>query len=209
MNRVVVTRPNAPGCDPHLFRSMYRFRHKVFHDNLGWEVASNEGLEHDHFDKLDPVYMISGDYRQVEGCWRLLPTSGPYMLKDTFPQLLRGTHAPQAEEVWEISRFAVLPSRTRSRSQANICSITFDLLRAGVDFADQNGIKHYVFVTSVAVERLLQRAGLTLHRMGDGKAQRVGKVLSVACWIDIDDATRRAVYQGGQLHGLASKEQVA
>jgi len=43
----------------------------------------------------------------VVGCWRLLPTTGPYMLKDIFSHLLWGKPAPEQPDVWEISRFAI------------------------------------------------------------------------------------------------------
>ena len=48
--------------------------------------------------------MRSTDYMMIRepgpgtlrGCWRLLPTEGPYMLKDSFPELLHGAEAPDA-----------------------------------------------------------------------------------------------------------------
>ncbi len=198
MSQVQVVRNNQPAPFPDSLKGMFQFRHKVFYERLGWEVGSQDGMERDAFDDLDPVYMLAeAQDNEVEGCWRLLPTTGAYMLEETFPQLLRGASAPKDPAIWEISRFAVLPAASSSSRQATLCSITFDILRSGVDFADRNGIRHYVFVTSVAVERLLKRAGLPLRRFGDGRAQKVGKVLSVACWIDIDDETRQAVYSSG------------
>ncbi|BCR03757.1 acyl-homoserine-lactone synthase [Desulfuromonas versatilis] len=194
MSRVLTGRALDPHINSQSLRGMFHLRHRVFFEQLGWEVRSRNGQERDGFDDLDPVYMLTGGQKgAVEGCWRLLPTTGDYMLEKIFPQLARGAEIPKDESIWEISRFAVLPSGSASRQQANLCSLTFDLLRAGVDFADRNGIRHYVFVTSVAVERLLKRVGLPLRRFGDGQAVRVGKVLSVACWIDIDDHTRQAV----------------
>jgi acyl homoserine lactone synthase len=153
-------------------------------------------MERDRFDGLSPVHMsYRNEEGRIEGYWRLLPTSGPYMLQDVFPSLLRGETAPNHPSVWEISRFAVVPEGKDGRDQASLCTITFKMLQAGVSFAMESGIRHYVFVTSVAVERLLRRAGLTLHRFGDSKAQQIGKVLSVACWIDINEETYRAVYK--------------
>ncbi len=199
MGHVAVARSaNPPGLKNSL-TDVFRFRHQVFYERLGWEVGSRQGMEYDRFDELEPVHMFSRNANgRIEACWRLLPTTGPYMLEAVFPQLLRGEAAPKAPSIWEISRFAVVPEENSGREQASICSLTFDMLRAGVDFALENGITHYVFVTSVAVERLLKRAGLGIHRFGDGKAQQVGKVLSVACWIDIDAETCRAVYRSAK-----------
>jgi len=187
-------------------RSMFRFRHKVFRERLGWEVASRHGLEIDRYDALEPVYMVSENARrEIDGSWRLLPTTGPYMLKDTFPQLLCGEAAPRDPAVWEISRFATLAGGCRERGQANLGPVTFAMIRSLLPFAEEHGIRHYVFVTSVALERLVSRIGLPLRRFGDGRAQRVGKVLSVACWLDVDERFRQAV--GGGMR--ATREEAA
>jgi len=180
---------------PHLLDSMHRLRHEVFHEKLGWQVESVNGREVDSYDQLNPTYMVATDHRgHVEGTWRLLPTSGPYMLKDLFPQLLRNEKAPECSKIWEISRFAVSPRNEYSRRQANLNQISFDMIRAAYDFAIDNDLTHYVFATSVALERIFRTLGLPIHRFGDKKAQRVGKVLSVGCWIDINEQFRRAVH---------------
>jgi acyl homoserine lactone synthase len=70
-------------------------------------------------------------------------------------------------------------------AQGNLNMVTFQMIRLIVEFAESRGIRHYVTVTSVAVERLMKQAGIYLRRFGDGKAERVGKVLTVACWVDV------------------------
>lgn len=194
MNSIIVAQSHDPLLSRHTRQEMFRFRHKVFHERLGWEVSSRNGMEIDIFDELNPVYIVAknGNSR-VEGCWRILPTTGPYMLKDTFPQLLCGEAPPSASDVWELSRFAVESTSTGDLAQGKMGIVTFEMMRSAVEFADKRGIRHYVTVTSVALERLLKRAGIPMRRFGDGKAQRIGKVLSVACWVDIDDRLRQAV----------------
>jgi len=187
MNSIIVAQSNASGMNRRTMLDMFRFRHKVFYDRLGWEVNIRNGMEIDIFDELDPFYVVAKDgQRRVEGCWRLLPTTGTYMLKDTFPQLLRGDAAPQENHVWELSRFAVESSEAGDLAQGNLSMVTFEMIRTIVEFAEKQGIRHYVTVTSVAVERLMKQAGISLRRFGDGKSQRVGKVLTVACWVDVD-----------------------
>ena len=66
---------------------MYRLRARVFHGRLGWDIPTIAGMEIDGYDALGPHYMLIQDKAgAVRGCWRLMPTEGPNMLKDTFPQ---------------------------------------------------------------------------------------------------------------------------
>jgi acyl homoserine lactone synthase len=194
MSQILMAGGGQPGFDPVTLVHMFAFRHRIFHDRLGWDVTSDHGLEYDHFDRLDPVYLLARDEQlQVEGCWRILPTTGPYMLRDTFPQLLGDTPAPCAADVWELSRFAVEPG-DGGCSQARLNQVALDLMRRAYEFAMEHRIRHYVTVTSVALERLMKAGGVPLVRLGDGRAQRIGKVLTVACWIAIDEPLRQALF---------------
>lgn len=195
MSEIILGGGDAPRFDQRTLQGMFAFRHEVFFRRLGWQVETHEGLEFDAFDQLDPVYMIAkGSHENVEGCWRLLPTTGPYMLSDTFPQLLRGEPVPRDERIWELSRFAVDAGAAGGKLQAPLNDVTMDMVRTLYDFAVAHDIQHFVTVTSVALERLLKRTGLPIHRFGDGKAQKVGKVLTVACWVDIDEQFFNVVY---------------
>ena len=108
MGQIMLAQHGNGSLDQRAAMGMYQLRHEVFHDRLGWEVTTDNGMEHDEFDHADPVYVLAkGDEDEVLGCWRLLPTTGPNMLRDTFPQLLHGQRAPQQADVWELSRFAV------------------------------------------------------------------------------------------------------
>lgn len=175
--------------------NMFRFRHKIFHDRLKWDVNSLHGMEYDEFDALNPYHMIATDQQGlVEACWRILPTTGPYMLKDTFPELLCGEAAPQQDDIWELSRFAVAPTDNTSSGQAALNELTFNMLQRGYEFAIKQSINRYVTVTSVALERVLLHVGLPLRRMGNGDSQKIGKIRTVACWLDINEQYYKAVY---------------
>lgn len=196
MYRILMAHANDSALDANTLNEMFKFRHKVFYERLGWEVDSINGLERDFYDELNPVYVIArNDRREVEGCWRLLPTTGPYMLKNTFSQLLHGAKAPQDPTIWEMSRLAVLPSNSTERTQVALNPLTFAIIRSVYEFSRRRGIQKYILVTSVALERLLKRSGFPIYRLGNHQAQRVGKVLTVACWVDINDQFREAVYK--------------
>ncbi len=196
MNQILVGHAHDTILDANTLNKMFRFRYKVFYERLGWDVGNENGMERDFYDELDPTYILARNHiNEIEACWRLLPTTGPYMLKDTFPQLLCSDEAPQDPVIWELSRFAVLPSDSSEHTQVTLSMLTFDMIRSVYDFAQQHGIQRYITVTSVALERLLKRTGLPIYRFGNYKAQHVGKVLTVACWVDINEQFRQVVYQ--------------
>ena len=188
---------NFQGFDAETLRRMFAFRRQVFSDRLGWEVGTHDDLEFDLFDTMNPVYMVARDnHGDIEGCWRLMPTTDTYMLKDTFPQLLRGEPVPSDARVWELSRFAVDACENAGPVQAPLNAVTYEMIRRLYEFARTCGVERFVTVTSVALERLLKRTGLPITRLGDGKAQKVGRVLSVACWVEVNQQFADVVYSG-------------
>ncbi len=205
MCRILLGGGDSPRFGQRVLLDMFAFRHQVFYRKLGWEVQSRYQLEFDEFDDMNPVYMLAeDDGGEIEGCWRLLPTLGPYMLRDTFPRLLRGEPAPRDSHVWELSRFAVAVGEDAGAQQAPLNEVTLEMIRNVYDFAVAHDISEYVTVTSVALERLLKRTGLPIRRFGDGKAQRVGKVLTVACHVAINEQFRDVVYPASHTRNKAA-----
>ena len=172
----------------NLLTQAHQLRHEVFKERLGWEVNSDEGLEKDNFDELDVSHILLTDnWQNVIGCWRALPTTSEYMLKDVFPQLLRGEQAPEQSDVWEISRFAITKSNKNADKQM-LKTATKELINSFFSFASTKNIKSYVLVTTVACERILRLSGVKTRRLGDKQAMQVGIERSVALWIDVPEA---------------------
>jgi len=188
MNEILLAHKGHPELDMPSIKGMYELRHAVFHDRLGWDVTSDNGMEYDIFDQANPTYVLVKDkYKgDIKGCWRLLPSTGPYMLKDTFPQLLHGQAAPQKETIWELSRFALARS-SHEVPVFGLGEISVWMLQTVVQFALQNNIERYITVTTVAIERLMNKLGLNIHRFGP--PIRIGNVMTVACWFYIDRHT--------------------
>ena len=171
-------------------RDIHVLRAKVFRDRMGWEVPVLAGMEIDGYDALDPHYMVvRDDENKVCGCMRMMPTEGPYMLKDTFPQLLNGAAAPEQEHVWELSRFAI---ETEGDSGFGFAARAVVAMRGIVTFADENGISKYVIVTTTAIERLLRHTGVDTTRMGP--PMQIGVERSVALEIHLGEKTRTALF---------------
>jgi len=177
-------------------RSMFQLRYSIFHDRLHWDVKTHDGMEIDEFDDdYSTYFVVRGEQNRVIGCWRLRPTTTPYMLQDTFPQLLGGQAAPSNEHVWELSRFAVV-NTPFANPQYGFGYTSLALMTAALRFALDHGIDRYVTVTSVAVERLMKKMGLQVHRFAP--PVRIGRVHSVAVWVDIDTHTYEAVLSHAQ-----------
>lgn len=169
---------------------MHRLRAKVFKDRMGWEVPVISGMEIDGYDALEPYYMMIRDSASgLCGCWRALPTEGPYMLKDTFPELLHGHPAPQDPKTWELSRFAIEADGPQG---FGFSGLSLDALREIVNFGDRMGIERYVTVTTVSIERMMRRAGFAVTRYGP--PIRIGVENAVALDFDIGEQTHEALF---------------
>jgi acyl homoserine lactone synthase len=157
---------------------------------MGWDIPILSGMEIDGYDALDPYYMlISESDMAVRGCWRLLPTQGPYMLKDTFPELLHGNPAPEGKSIWELSRFAI---ETDNSPSFGFNNIVLESMREIAYFADHMEIERYVTVTTTAIERLLRRTGISIKRYGP--PIKIGVENAVAIYIDLDEQTHTALF---------------
>jgi len=170
---------------------MHKLRAKVFKDRLGWEVPVMSGMEIDGYDALEPLYMMirePGD-GTLRGCWRLLPTEGPYMLKDSFAQLLHGQAAPEHARIWELSRFAI---ETDGHTQFGFSEITMESIAEIISHGYHAGIDEYVTVTTTAIERLLRRAGVVTRRFG--APLQIGVERAVALYVDVP-ATHAVMFE--------------
>lgn len=197
LSNIMVTRSSEYALHGHAVDEMFRFRAEIFCNRLQWQLQVIDGLEKDQYDALNPVYLLSRTaHSDIESCARLLPTTGRYMLDEVFSEMLQGEMPPCSESIWELSRFAVTPATSTSALQASFHPITLRMMQGLVDFADENGISSYVVVTSVALERLLRRIGLSVQRLGRGEAMHIGGVLSVACWLNVNEQSRRAIQEG-------------
>ena len=179
----IVTKDNADRHVDHLLQ-MHRIRKAVFRDRLGWDVTVRGEFEIDEYDALGPSYLLSIDGNAtVNGCVRLLPTTGPNMLRDIFPSFVTRAAVPYGERVWEASRFAVNGNGRSVAAEAGLSHVTYELLIGVLKFGLSNGITMIVCVVDVRMERILRRAGWQLERLGP--AQRIGKTIAMAGQLEV------------------------
>jgi N-acyl-L-homoserine lactone synthetase len=117
---------------------MFRQRYEVFVRILKWSLPDADhrgGREVDQFDGPDTVYLLVLDDGAVLGASRMLPTTGPNMMRDVFPGLCKDG-PPANKRVWEWSRGHVKPDephQVRSR-------VLDHIFASGYEFALGSGI---------------------------------------------------------------------
>lgn len=170
----------------HDILEMHRLRCRVFKGRLDWEVGSDNGLEWDRFDMLDPIYILAQDENgRVVGTWRMLPTTGPYMLRDVFPQLLDGLPAPCSPRILEGSRFAVDCEYDGSKAGlAALGRTTGEIFCAVVELSMALGAEEVVTVYDARIARLLPRLGIV--PTWRGTPRQIGNTLAMAGRFDVN-----------------------
>jgi acyl homoserine lactone synthase len=172
---------------PDVLAGMARYRYRVFVETLGWKLAVRNGLELDQFDGPDTRYVVArSEDGRISGVARLLPTTGPYLLADVFPELMGGAPPPRDPGVWELSRFAAVDfTSPQSAAGGQFSSpIAVALLREVQACAAAQGIRALITVSPRGVERLLRCAGFRAHRVAPPVL--VGTHPLFACWMDLD-----------------------
>ena len=200
MNVIALTRP-ALLKNSELAVGMHRLRRRVFRDRLDWKVSVSDGLEIDQYDVLTPTYLLGVDRRDVVGCVRLLPTTGPNMLADTFPVLLDGRAAPKHAKIWESSRFCVDTRNVAATVENGLKEATFLLFAAMIEWGQQHELQAIATVTDLRMERILRRAGWHLDRLG--VPRQIGATKAVAGLLPVTDDALRAIRAAGKILGLA------
>lgn len=197
----LITSDNYDTCLDEL-AEMHRLRYRVFKQRLDWDVQASGDMEVDEFDALRPCYLLqrSAD-GTVTGCVRLLPTTGPTMLRDTFGALLDGGAAPASPLIWESSRFALDSDHAGPLASQGIAKATFELFAGMIEFGLSRGLSDIVTVTDVLMERVLRRASWPLRRLGEPKA--FGRSRAVAGYLEVSTDNLNRIRTAGQLKGPA------
>lgn len=183
-----------------LLAAMFRLRRRVFRDRLDWAVSVTGDLELDVYDALNPTYLVlmSGE-REVVGCVRLLPTTGPTMLADTFPQLLAGLDPPRNSRILESSRFCIDTRLAAQPAGNGLNRATFMLFAAMIESLGLLDADSIVTVTDTRMERILRRAGWPLERLAP--PQRIGQTMALAGFLHGSRETLSSMYRQAGVEG--------
>lgn len=191
MIEVIAPKHHAEFADA--LEEMHKLRCRVFSQRLEWDVGVADGREIDRFDNLDPVYLLSRASGHLQGCVRLLPSTGPTMLGDVFPTLMDGKPVPQEPDIWESSRFALELAPGSARSDKGLAEATFELFAGMIEFGLSRALTEIITVTDVRIERILRRAQWPLQRLGS--VHSIGDTFAVAGSLEVSHYALRQLRQ--------------
>jgi N-acyl-L-homoserine lactone synthetase len=143
---------------------MFRLRARQFRDRLGWDVEVKDGWERDHYDDMNPLYLVSKDEQsgQVAGCLRCLPTTGPTMMRDVFDQYFDEPFHIASPLIWECTRFAIEPAIATSRfTPTGLCLTTHELMLGTCEVGMTAGVEQIVGVFDRNMIRIWRRTGVS------------------------------------------------
>ncbi len=206
--RAIAIDAKGHGGSGSLLDGMHRLRARVFADRLGWQVQIEQGRERDEYDALDPTYILAlTEWGDVAGCARLLPTTGPTMLSQTFPQLLADGELPGKPTMIESSRFCV-DTRGEGRGGGRFLhEATLTMFAGIIEWSMANGFDEIATATDVRFERILQRAGWPMTRLGG--VELIGETMSVAGILSADQASFERVCPPGYRSDLTRVRRIA
>jgi acyl homoserine lactone synthase len=166
---------------------MFKLRKRVFHDRLGWEVNVSGEYEIDSYDFLKPLYVLALDDsgKRVVGSLRLLPSTGPNMLADTFYDLLPEGKIFRNPTIWESSRYCVDTELASQWCKQGVHQASAELLLALYEIGQMAGLSFVVSVIDLRMERILRRLSCAGERIGEPR--KYGAVSAIAGHWEISD----------------------
>jgi acyl homoserine lactone synthase len=184
---------------PDELAEMHRLRYRVFKQRLDWDVQVSGDMEIDAFDALRPAYLLQrDDHGRIRGCVRLLPTTGPTMLREIFPALLDGRPPPDSSLIWESSRFS-LDTGPEAPMFLGVAQATYELFAGMIEFGLSRGLTDIVTVTDVRMERILRRAEWPLRRTGEPR--KLDSTVAVAGYLEVSGESLSRIRRNGRLKG--------
>ena len=198
---------------PREMDAMFRNRAEIFSERLGWDVVVKNGYERDRFDEMNPLYLVSVDpiTGQYWGSLRLLPTTGPNMLRDVFPQLLEEGEVIESATIWESSRICATAVDGQPRRSKNGVNYVMSELVAGItEVVLIAGLTQIVSVFDARIFRVLRAVGC--QPVIIGRPQRIGVAMSYAALFEPDvswlESLRDEMEMGATVLAPGAKELV-
>ena len=193
----------------YLLNEYFRIRADVFAKRLGWDVSVANEQERDRFDEIDPLYLLSVDpvSGRVRGGMRVLPTTGPNMLRDVFPMLLEPGEVVENATTWEISRFAMDHTIEGPDAGRLISEVTGELMAGACEVGILAGISFYVAVFDTRFRRICRAAGCPPELIG--RSQQIGVCMTHAGLFEASEAQLARIQRTCGIHQSVLEPQSA
>lgn len=159
-----------------LINQYYELRKKIFYDELAWKVNIQGAYERDMYDDLDPVYLLwcNENYTQLYGGMRLMPTTGPTLLYDTFRATFPDSASLIAPGIWEGTRMCININALQAETAGMKAADAFSLfLLALCEVAIYHGISSLICNYEPPMKRIYLRSGVVVNELG--RANNYGK----------------------------------
>lgn len=158
----IVIRPQHRSAFTGLLDQMYRLRHRVFIDRLGWKLDTDGIKEIDQFDSGACLHVVALDAEgRVRATSRLTPSQEPNVTCDVL-QAQMGAAFPRAPHIVEVSRHCVDPDLDETARKA----VMLDLRVAQAELSRKQGWTHKLGVGPNALVQPWVRAGLKVEIVG-------------------------------------------
>ena len=171
--------------------AMFRNRAITFSERLGWDVTVKDGYERDEFDNANPLYLVSvyPNTNEYWGSLRLLPTTGPNMLRDVFPASSGREKSSKARQSGRAPGFAPSPQMA-SLSAAGTGQLRAQRVDRGIgEIAVIAGLTQIVSVFDARIYRVLKAVGCNPQFIG--RPRRIGGTMSYAGLFDTGEGLCR------------------
>ena len=169
----------------NLVSTFLAFRKQVFVDRKNWSLAVHQEIEFEQYDVGHPHYVIAHRGNAVLGGGRLRRTSDMtgnyyrYMIYDAWAGRLSGMptdlcidEPPVNPDIWEFTRFAVLPTE---RGVADTVMYVVN------DYLAHLKAKSCLFLSSPAMLRFATRIGFEPTPLGKTVGNKDGRFLAFSC----------------------------
>lgn len=186
---------------PEYFDQLFQLRYQVFVSGRGWSLPSRDGREVDQYDTDETVYFFDFDEEgRIEGTVRLTPTLKGSLTADYYPHLIENGEPPRAPDIYEATRYVVLPTRksreSNRRAKAKLLiALTEWCLASGVS-AVQTVIDSATLQTFVEMNPGVRPMGLS-HPYGGGRGVPGGGEAMVIRWPATAEALASLIEYGG------------
>lgn len=138
--------------------SMYRLRHKVFFEKLGWQVDSNNGLERDALDEKNAYYLVYLDAKnKVRGCQRYIRMDNDCLFDKSFQIFDSDIKKFKNKQFWEASRLAVDYDYDEYYSKEDAALVCKKIFSASVLFGLEQKASGFVTLSYPSVVRFAKK----------------------------------------------------